>query len=327
MTSMTTPGRVVIGGVDTHRDTHHAAVLDEVGRQLGDRAFPATPAGYAALLRWLRRHGEPARVGVEGTGAYGAGLARSLSGQGVPVVEVDRPDRRARRAKGKSDPLDAVAAARAAASGQATGTPKAADGPVEAIRALRVARRGAVKARTQTINALRGLLVTAPAGLREQLRELSPAALIAACARLRPPAGPIAQAEDPALAGVKTALRTLARRHQQLSTEITELNTQLGALTRATAPELIAVPGVGPEVAGQLLVTDGDNPTGCAARPPSRTCAGPPRSRPAAAAPTGTGSTAAATGPPTTPCTPWSSTGCATTRAPAPTPPGDAPKA
>ena len=117
MTRMTKPGRVVIGGVDTHRDTHHAAVLDGVGRELGDREFPATPAGYRALLGWLRRHGELARVGVEGTGAYGAGLTRFLRGNGVLVVEVDRPDRRARRARGKSDPIDALAAARAASNG------------------------------------------------------------------------------------------------------------------------------------------------------------------------------------------------------------------
>jgi transposase len=139
--------------------------------------------------------------------------------------------------------------------------PKAADGPVEAIRALRVARSGAVKARTQTINALRGLLVTAPAGLREQLRgHASAAALVGACARLRPPTGPIAQAGDPALAAVKTALRTLARRYQQLSEQIGELDAAIGPLVRATAPALLALPGVGAEVAGQLLVTAGDNP-------------------------------------------------------------------
>ncbi len=186
MTSMIgmTPG--VTGGIDTHGQTHHVAVLDHVGRQLGDREFPTTPPGYRQLLAWLRGHGPLERVGVEGTGTYGAALTRQLRLAKVLVVEVDRPDRKARRAKGKSDPLDAYAAARAALSATAAGTPKAQDGPVEAIRALRVVRCGAVKARTQAMNQLKALLVTAPAELREQLRLLKTTALIATCARLRP---------------------------------------------------------------------------------------------------------------------------------------------
>ena len=246
----------VTGGVDTHGQTHHGAVLDGIGRQLGDREFPATPAGYRDLLAWLCRHGELARVGVEGTGAYGAALTRYLTGEGVTVVEVDRPDRRARRAKGKSDPLDAYAAARAALSSTATGVPKTRDGQVEAIRVLRVARRSAVKARSQATNQLKSLLVTAPEQLREQLRHHSNAVLIATCARLRP-------ATDPtdAETATKTALRRLARRHQHLSAEITEADKELLALLTAAAPQLLALPGVGPEVAGQLLTSAGDNPT------------------------------------------------------------------
>ncbi len=142
MTSMRVPGGSVTGGVDTHRDTHHAAVVDEVGRELGDAEFPATPVGYRRLLAWLRGFGALEQVGVEGTGSYGAGLARHLRAERVRVLEVDRPDRKTRRAKGKSDPIDAYAAARAVLSGAAGGTPKAGDGRVEAIRALRVARRG-----------------------------------------------------------------------------------------------------------------------------------------------------------------------------------------
>ncbi|HSK27475.1 MAG TPA: IS110 family transposase [Jiangellales bacterium] len=258
MTSMTGGERVVIGGVDTHRDTHHVAVIDEVGRELADREFPASRAGYRRLLGWLAGHGRLARVGVEGSGAYGAGLVRYLRGRGVVVVEVDRPDRRARRRSGKSDPLDAYAAARAVLSGRASGTPKAADGPVEAIRALRVARSGAVKARTQAMNQLRGLLVSAPAGLREQLQGLGPRALVTASARLRPE--PVVSAADPALAAAKTALRSLARRHQDLTAEIAGLDPQIRALAAAAAPTLLALPGVGPEVGGQLLVSAGDNP-------------------------------------------------------------------
>ena len=255
MTTMTNLATAVTGGVDTHGQTHHAAVLDHVGRELGDREFPTTPSGYRALLSWLRGHGPLERVGVEGTGTYGAALSRHLRAADVEVVEVDRPDRKARRAKGKSDPLDAYSAARAALSGRATGAPKARDGRVEAIRALRVARSSAVKARSQTTNQLKALLVTAPEQVREQLRGLTTTALIAACAQLRL-AGDVA---DPKHA-TKTALRRLARRHQFLSEEIGDADAELRTLVTAAAPRLLALPGVGAEVAGQLLTTLGDNP-------------------------------------------------------------------
>lgn len=255
MTSMTRIGGPVTGGVDTHGQTHHAAVIDSVGRQLGDREFPTTPAGYRQLTGWLRGHGELERVGVEGTGAYGAALARHLHVEGITVVEVDRPDRKARRAHGKSDPLDAYAAARAALSGSATGVPKQRDGQVEAIRALRVARRSAVKARTQAMNQLRALLLTGPAALREQLRHLSPTVLVATCAALRPSC----DLADPEQA-VKTALRRLARRYRTLGEEIADADADLQVLVTAAAPELLALQGVGIDVAGQLLATAGDNP-------------------------------------------------------------------
>jgi len=255
MTTMTTTTPGVTGGVDTHGQTHHAAVLDHLGRQLGDREFPTTPGGYRSLLAWMAGHGRLERIGVEGTGTYGAALTRQLRAAGVQVVGVDRPDRKARQAHGKSDPLDAYSAARAALAGTATGTPKGRDGRVEAIRALRVACSSAVKARSQTTNQLKALLVTAPAELREQLRSLTTTALITTCARLRP-TGDIA---DPATA-TKTALRRLARRHEYLSVEIGEADAELRALVTAAAARLIALPGVGPEVAGQLLTTLGDNP-------------------------------------------------------------------
>ena len=156
--------RVIIGGVDTHLATHHAAVIDLQGRLVADAEFPATQSGYAAMLTWMRRHGTLSRVGVEGTGAYGAGLARYLHTQHVEVLEVPRPDRRLRRQRGKSDPIDAEAAARTVLAGKASGAPKIADGPIEAIRMLRVARLGAVKAKTAAVNTLRAMLVTAPAG-------------------------------------------------------------------------------------------------------------------------------------------------------------------
>jgi transposase len=143
----------------------------------------------------------------------------------------------------------------AALSGRATATPKARDGVVEAIRALRVVRRSAVKARTQTTNQLKGLLVTAPAELREHLRGLSTAGLILTCARLRP----APSMTDP-VAATKQALRMLARRYQGLTAEIRETNGELATLVKAAAPKLLDIVGVGVEVAGQLLVSAGDNP-------------------------------------------------------------------
>ncbi len=255
VTSMTHQPLEVTAGVDTHGETHHAAVIDRLGRHLADREFPATGQGYRDLTAWLSCHGTVTAVGVEGTGAYGAELARHLTRQGLRVVEVDRPDRKTRRMKGKSDPIDAYAAATAVASNRATGTPKTRDGIVEAIRSLRVARRGAVKARTQAMNQLRQLLITGEADLRARLRDLSADALIAACARLRP--GP--DLSDPAQA-LKFALRRLARRHQYLGEEIAGLDAELKALTARAAPALLELKGVGSDVAGQLLATVGDNP-------------------------------------------------------------------
>lgn len=255
MTSMTDNHPKIIGGVDTHGLTHHGAVIDPLGRHLAGRQFPATSRGYRDLLDWMRSFGALAAVGVEGTGAYGAELARVLTAVGVPVVEVDRPDRKVRRMDGKSDPIDAYAAATAVASGRASGIPKSRDGLVESIRVLRVVRRGAVKARTQVMNQIRSLLVTAPASVREQTTRLNCAHLVAALARSRPGR----ELTDPAMA-TRAALRRLARRHLMLDTEIDELDTELTPLVRAASAELLALFGVGTDVAGQLLASAGDNP-------------------------------------------------------------------
>jgi transposase len=248
--------RQVVGGVDTHADTHTAALIDTAGRSLDHRQFPTTPAGYADLTIWITSHGRLQRIGVEGTGAYGAGLARHLAAAGLEVVEVDRPDRKARRFAGKSDPIDAEAAARAALSGRASGTPKTRTGPVEALRALRVARRSAVTVRAQALVQIKALVVTAPEPLRTQLRALPTSALLATCAALRPDRSRIS---DPTQA-TKTALRALALRHAHLSAEIDDLDVQLAPLVSAINPTLLAAFGVGTDVAGQLLVTAGDNP-------------------------------------------------------------------
>jgi transposase len=194
-------------------------------------------------------------VGVEGTGSYGAALARHLTGVGVKVIEVNRPDRRQRRAKGKSDPLDAYAAADAVLAGRASAVPKAGDGITESIRALHIVRSGAVKSRTACMNELHALLVTAPAQLREELAGRTGAKLAQACAELRP----LGDLTDPAQ-GTRYALRSLAGRWHDLDTEITDLDTRLTALVKQARPDLLQIKGVGVETAAQLLSTCGDNP-------------------------------------------------------------------
>ena len=254
MESMPAPTALVTIGVDTHLETHVAAVVDQTGRLLGTQGFPASTRGYVALVTWAERFGPVARVGVEGTGTFGAGLTRFVRAYGLPVVEVARPDRSTRRQQGKSDSIDAQAAARATLAGVATVIPKTREGQVEMIRVLRVARRGAMKARVAAAEQLYGVVCSAPEELRQPLLGLKTKALVRACAALRP--GPLTSTT----AATKTTLRTLARRWQQLQAELDQLDTQLQALVTAAAPGLVALPGVGVETAGQLLVTAGDNP-------------------------------------------------------------------
>lgn len=247
------PVRVIVG-VDTHKEVHVAVAKDHLGRHLGEISVPTTPRGYRDLLRWAEGHGQPEAWGVEGTGSYGAGVGRHLAAAGQVVIEVNRPDRKARRLKGKSDPVDAEAAARAVLSGEATATPKSGDDRVEMIRALRAARSSAIKARTQALNSLKALVVSAPAELRDQLRALSSTQLVRTCSRLRPGA-----VVDPT-AATKLALRSLASRYEALEAEVKILDPELLRLTNEAAPALSRLFGVGPEVAGALLVTAGDNP-------------------------------------------------------------------
>lgn len=255
MPSIAEQDRTVTGGVDTHSEVHVAAVVDQVGRILGSESFAATASGYRAALSWMRRHGRLEKVGVEGTGSYGTGLARYLTSQDVTVVEVIRPNRQARRRRGKSDAADAVAAALAALNGEASGIPKAHDGSVESIRALRVARRGAVKAATQAGNQLRDLVITAPEPLRATLISLSTTARVVRAARFRP-----GDLSDP-IEATKQAMASLARRYRRLHAEITELDAALEALVARVAPTgFLAAQGVGPHVAATLLATLGDNP-------------------------------------------------------------------
>jgi transposase len=245
----------VTGGVDTHAEVNVAAVVDQVGRVLGTKEFPTSTVGYRAVLAWMRGFGRLVKAGVEGTGSYGAGLAAHLAGEGVEVVEVIRPNRQARRRRGKSDAADAVAAALAALNGEAAGRPKTHDGAVESVRMLRVARRGAVKARTQAANQLRDLIVTAPQPLREQLAPLPIEQRVGTAARFRP--GGLTDPREAA----KAAMATVARRHQALTAEIAQLDTALAKLVKHAAPkELLAKQGVATQVASALLATVGDNP-------------------------------------------------------------------
>lgn len=246
----------MIGGVDTHADTHHAAVLDDRGRLLGSAVFPATGPGYRQLLGWMRAQGTVSQVGVEGTGSYGAGLTRYLRGEGVTVVEVNRPHQQLRRQRGKSDPIDAEAAARMVLAEQATAVPKERTGIVEAIRVLRAARGGAVKARTAALNQLNALVTTAPETLRASLRGRSLLQTAQHCARLRPDA---TQMHDPVQA-TKTALHAVAGRVMALTAEITHASTHLQVLVAQAAPRTTALLGISTEHAGQLLTTAGDNP-------------------------------------------------------------------
>lgn len=245
----------IFGGVDTHKQSHVAAAVDAAGRLLGTAEFDADTSGYARLHGWLRPHGQIALVGVEGTGSYGAGLARHFAAAGVCVVEVNRPNRQTRRRRGKTDTVDAQAAARAALCGDADAQPKSADASVEAIRMLSVARRSAVRARTSATNQITSLIVTAPEQLKDHLSALSETGLAAACARLRP-----ANSADAVTASAKTALRALARRHQALTAEIDHLDAELLALCEHTNAALLSARGVGVEVASALLVAAGDNP-------------------------------------------------------------------
>jgi len=251
---MNTLARSVTGGVDTHLEFHVAAALDERAGLLGIERFDTTTRGYKKLLAWLEAFGPVVLVGVEGTSSYGAGLTRHLHAEGIAVVEVDRPNRQRRRRQGKSDPKDAVLAARAALSGDADGAAKTQDGNVEAIRVLRVARTSARSARSQALNQMRSLVSTAPEPIRGELRGLSVHRLLARASTYRP------GTKRDVISLTKLTLRGLARRAIELEEEIRAYDAILEPLVTETAPELVSALGVGPDSAGALLVAAGDNP-------------------------------------------------------------------
>lgn len=243
--------QVVVGGVDSHADTIHVAVVSDRGGHLADAGFPTKAAGYAAAIAFLQAHGDVAAVGVEGTSSYGSGFTHAARQAGLTVVEVNRPDKAERRRIGKSDPIDAYAAARAVVSGRATSAPK--DQAIVGIRALQTAARSAIKARTATLNQIAHLLITAPDTVRAKYSAMSGDKRVAALARIRP-------TTDPVHAPLLTALCTLARRVQLLTEEHTALTAELDRLVTALNPALRAAYGVGPDTAAQLLITAGANP-------------------------------------------------------------------
>ncbi len=249
---MTSPCRVVIG-VDTHLDTIHVAAITDTGQLIGDAEFGTNPTGYRAAITWARSCGEVLTAGVEGTSSYGAGFTQALQASDIHVVEVNRPDRSARRRQGKSDPLDAYSAARAVLAGNGLAVPK--DPHTNALKALLIARRGAVKARTAAIQQIKDLLVTAPAGLRERYRRYTTTlTLVQALARCRPTAG-----QDPVTIAVLMSCKALAQRVEFLQHQTDELTAEIDTRTTAINPALRAAYGVGPDTAAQLLVTAGTN--------------------------------------------------------------------
>jgi transposase len=244
----------VILGVDTHLDIHVGAVINHAGRLLGTLAVPTNTVGYLKLLAWAQSFGSLQKAGVEGTGTYGAGLAHVLRDHAVEVLEVNRPDRAKRRLKGKSDPTDAESAARAVLSGTATAIPKSQSGAAEAMRTISVARRSAVKAKTQAINQLRALLVSAPQDIRERLWKTKTEQCVQACSRIR------SLGETALLQTLTSTLKLLAKRWLMLTAELKELDATLDRLTSQSAKRLRGQFGVGPQTAATLIAVAGDNP-------------------------------------------------------------------
>ena len=247
----------VVIGVDTHSDFHVAAVLGPLGELLGTEQFSATTQGYQNLLEWAGSFGRVVRAGVEGTGSYGAALNRFLHASDVTVVEVNRPNRAMRRRLGKSDTVDAEAAARAVMSGEATVTPKQGDGLVEALRVLKIAKDSATKSKVQAVNQLRAVLVNASPDLREILAGLALPRLLARCAAFDDAFTP---STSPAESAARGTLGRLARRVVYLQNEIDAVQVELEAAVATLAPQLLKLQGVGADTAAVLLIAAGDNP-------------------------------------------------------------------
>jgi transposase len=249
-------GHLVVGGVDTHKDLHVAAVVDEHDGVLASQCFPTTRHGYKQMLAWMRTFGSLQRVGVEATGTYGAGLLRYLQYAGVEVLEVTAPDTHDRRKRGKSDDLDAQNAAHAAFAGRRTVTPKSRDGMIESLRVLKACRKTAVAGRRVALQMIHNTIVSAPDELRETLRQMTRMQLIRTLAAWRPDLTDYRNV----VSAYRIALRSLARRYLELHDEIADLDTMIIAIVEELAPALLARNSVGHGSAAQLLLTAGDNP-------------------------------------------------------------------
>ena len=256
MATTTADNIQIIGGVDTHQDLHTAAVVSHDGTVLGTESFSTTRAGYRAMLRWFRSHGELLRVGVESTGTYGAGITRHLALSGIPVLEVTGPDPASRRAKGKDDALDAISAAEAARTRRRVQVAKDRSGTVEALRVLRTTRKTAIKCRRAALQQLHNTIVAAPEEVRDQVRNLTRMQRLRTCAAWRPDT---VGYRDPVVA-TKLSLKSLARRILDINDEIAELDRFIVPLVEELAPSLLELEGVGTENAGAVMVAVGDNP-------------------------------------------------------------------
>jgi len=246
----------IVGGVDTHKDLHVAAVVDDLDRVLDTQSFATTRQGYRMMLAWMRSFGELRRVGIESTGSYGAGLLRYMQSADVEVLEVTTPDRHDRRKRGKNDDLDAANAAHAAFAGQRTVTPRSRNGMVESLRVLKACRKSAVNARRIALQMIQNTIIAAPDRLRDQLRSMTRMQLIRTLAAWRPDLTAYRDLE----AAYRISLKSLARRYLELHDEIADFDVMIAAIVQELAPELIARNSIGHNSAAQLLLTAGDNP-------------------------------------------------------------------
>lgn len=245
----------VVGGVDTHKDLHVAAVVDEHDRVLGNQCFATTRHGYKQMLAWMRSFGQLVRIGVEATGTYGAGLMRYMQSAGVEVLEVSTPDKHDRRKRGKNDDLDAQNAAHAAFTGKRTVTPKSRDGMIESLRVLKACRKTAVAARRVALQMIQNTIICAPDELRESLRKMTRMQLIRTLAAWRPDLTDYRNV----VSAYRISLKSLGRRYLELHDEIADLDTMIIAIIDELAPTLVARNSIGHGSAAQLLLTAGDN--------------------------------------------------------------------
>ena len=289
----------VVAGVDTHKDLHVAAVVDERDRVLETRSFATTRQGYRQMLVWMSSFGNLRRIGIESTGSYGAGLMRYMLEAGIEVMEVTTPDKNDRRRRGKNDDLDAQNAAHAAFARKRTVTPRSRDGMVESLRVLTVCRKTAVAARRVALQMIQTTIVSAPDALRDLLRSMTRMQLVRTLAAWRPDMTAYREVE----AAYRISLKSLARRYLELHDEIADLDTMISAIVDDLAPQLVERNSIGYTGAAHLLLMPETIPSGCDLKQASRLSAvsvrcPPPRERRSV-----TGSTGAVTVPPIAPFT------------------------